>query len=545
MPAKWKDFIDVVSSKLASQSIKNNQELAQLVADQYCAATVGSAQNPFGDTHQQGNKGIIVQAFKEGFDRLFKDPHPTFEEKEKNPLFADLTEELPSAPDSGYDVIGEFLKWANKNSSITPNYTYFQLFEDYKNYPKTINDAIPLLAKRLLFMHENTEQFRDWTESLPYGPYGDIGKKVYDIYYNEVTYANHIPKNGAYVRGVALHSNANAGLNSRNSNYADRGDYNYKFGRVSADSINLDSKYTSWDYRAKPETIEGRLIIKNYNNQYYYFIQYVQNGAKVNREVDKESLIFLVTQEDIQVKKDKIKLTRKLYQSEHDDDPSKIPSYITPAFIAKFTYDKAVDKDYKTPHAWDYYDYYYSWSQGNYKIDVSIILNKNSPRIVNHKISRYGTYSSGEKKKYFDELIRWVNSMADEAKKENEPDQPASEDPYQIMAKGILNYWKSTGAQPLSRTPAVPPCIIAEPQGGIYAPIYYGSEMKLTNNLRRAWNTGKSYKFPPAIVPAKLVATALAISFAYHLIDVKFIYLGGIPTSNGPIPMIGFSPTIF
>ena len=114
------------------------------------------------------------------------------------------------------------------------------------------------------------------------------------------------------------------------------------------------------------------------------------------------------------------------------------------------------------------------------------------------------------------------------------------------MAKGIIDYWKSCGPQPLARTPAAPPCIFPPPQGGSYIPIYYGSQTGLGNNLKRAFNSGKRFTKPPEKKIASLiVASALAYSFSMHLLELKFIYMGGIPGPNGNLPMIGFVPLVY
>jgi hypothetical protein len=68
----------------------------------------------------------------------------------------------------------------------------------------------------------------------------------------------------------------------------------------------------------------------------------------------------------------------------------------------------------------------------------------------------------------------------------------------------------------------------------------------LGNNIKRAFNTGKRFTKPyEKKIAAKMVASALAYSFSMHLLELKFIYRGGIPGPNGPIPMIGFIPLVY
>jgi hypothetical protein len=111
------------------------------------------------------------------------------------------------------------------------------------------------------------------------------------------------------------------------------------------------------------------------------------------------------------------------------------------------------------------------------------------------------------------------------------------------MAKGVIDYWKSCSVQPLNKEPAAPPALFSPPQGGVYVPIYYGSQSMLGSNIKRAFNTGK--RIPEKQIAAKMVASALAYSFSMHLLELKFIYRGGIPGPNGPIPMIGFVPLVY
>ena len=121
-----------------------------------------------------------------------------------------------------------------------------------------------------------------------------------------------------------------------------------------------------------------------------------------------------------------------------------------------------------------------------------------------------------------------------------------SGDPYMMMARVTIAYWYACIVQPFKKSPSAPPALIVPPLGGIYIPIYYGSANRLANNLRRAWNTGKSFsKVPATMPPAMAVSTAVAGAYAIHLLEFKLLYLGGIPTPAGPVPMVGFVPVVF
>ena len=121
-----------------------------------------------------------------------------------------------------------------------------------------------------------------------------------------------------------------------------------------------------------------------------------------------------------------------------------------------------------------------------------------------------------------------------------------SGDPYMMMARVTIAYWYACIVKPFTPSPSAPPALIPPPLTGIYIPIYYGSANRLANNLRRAWNTGKSFATPGTQAPASnATATAVAGAYALHLLEFKLLYLGGIPTPVGPVPMVGFVPIVF
>lgn len=121
-----------------------------------------------------------------------------------------------------------------------------------------------------------------------------------------------------------------------------------------------------------------------------------------------------------------------------------------------------------------------------------------------------------------------------------------SGDPYMMMARVTIAYWYACIVKPFQPVTPAPPALIPPPLTGIYIPIYYGSANRLANNLRRAWNTGKTFNKVPAVQPpAFAVSTAVAGAYALHLLEFKLLYLGGIPTPVGPVPMVGFVPVVF
>lgn len=121
-----------------------------------------------------------------------------------------------------------------------------------------------------------------------------------------------------------------------------------------------------------------------------------------------------------------------------------------------------------------------------------------------------------------------------------------NKDPWTQLAEATISYWFSTIIQPFKTSPAALPALSPAPLGGTYIPIYYGSTKKLANNLRKALNMGKTFlELPATSPPAIAVASALAATYAIHLLEFKLMYLGGIPTPLGPVPMVGFVPVVF
>ena len=132
-----------------------------------------------------------------------------------------------------------------------------------------------------------------------------------------------------------------------------------------------------------------------------------------------------------------------------------------------------------------------------------------------------------------------------DALEEQEEDEEPSEDPYEMIAQATIDYWKSTAVQPLKSMPAAPPALISSPLGGKYVGVYYGSMKTLAADVRKALNSGKAFKEPSQkTAAATAIATNLSVAYAKHLLQLKFIYLGGIPTPGGPVPMVGFVPFV-
>jgi hypothetical protein len=531
MPADWSSFISNVSDKLSSQSLKSNQETANYITDQYVSATVGKAQSPFGNTHQSGQKTIMSAALKKGMDELAKRPSPTFKQREEDPAFSDLTGGIPSGLSGGYEVINEYLKWAEENPTLAPVFKFTPLFEDPSVYPSSLDKAIPLLAQKVLSQYDGTEEFSQWVGTLP-TVLGNTGKRIYDQYINIIT------NNRSLDIGVEVTANAVY----RNENYS-YGEVKALADNIIYDNITLrriDSRgSSSLEVRGKI----SKITVDKLTGSTKYFVAYQKEFSSrgiitVNKEVYTDTINVLEESDSVRSRalalKSKLKYTNKVFQVSSRYDPNNIPSWVNENLIVRLNYLKSIDKGYLDQR----YDFFGS------AIDPRRSKSLNITDSIRSKERLYGNVQSGEVKKWFDALITWGNSLADEAKKLNDTQKGDQNDPYEIMAKGVIGYWISTLVQPLSASPPVPPCSIPTP--GVYVGLFYGNQKFLADNLRRAFNTGKSFKIPGLEkTAARAVANALSISFALHLAELKFLYNGSIPTPGGPAPMVGFVPLVY
>jgi len=252
------------------------------------------------------------------------------------------------------------------------------------------------------------------------------------------------------------------------------------------DSLKLDPSYPDWTTEISNKALE---IINTIGTSGSKKIEDFRNLANVN-------------------------ISKELFQEEHINDPARIPDYMVRDFIIKFTYDK-------------------KYNSSTYQQSIG-----NSLALTN--VAKAAAYDE-EAKRFVELKQRYIQELADAEKRSSEKDN--ANDPYYIMASGVLAYWASTLQQPFSPAPPVPPCIITAPLGGFYIPLYYGSRKRLADYLRRAFNTGKT--IPERRISSTAVATALAFSFATNMLEFKLIYNGGIPTTVGPVPMIGFVPIVF
>jgi len=570
MPAQWPTFVTNVSSKLESRSVDSRDEFAEFLANEYFTA-IGQSQTTFGNTHIAGQKPILEAGFKEAFEKIYSEERVPFDDKFEMASYADFFEPLPNN-DFDFDPLCEIEEWTKNNEETLDKFKFYQLFPStcppYK--PLDIYAGIDFD----LIISQNQQDAASQVEASEDGIlYATMAianftpNVTYQFLYsiNGVDQplslasedgilqvrVNTIPGTYNYIFKSVFDSNNNLIKEINKEATATIGDE----GQVETINVITDPNEGKAPRQLVPELTEEQLV-----EALAYRVLYQNNGTKEFKEwVERLNLgynnnqgekvaqkVFELVEDYYKAEEAKFKNTNNnqeiiyrseirdtiptieqlaientlneyIFQSEHADDPDIIPEWLTPEdYICKFTYIEGVDSN-----------------------SINTFGNLNSSGERRRIQAKEGLYQE-EKRKWWQRLRDWANSQTGDPEDANE-----SRDGYDIMAKAIIDYWKSTVQAPFKPTPPIPPCNIPAPQGGIYAPISYGSEAVLANDLRRAWNTGKRFKKQPLTpVASKAVASAVSVACAKHLLKLKFLYLGGISTPAGPVPMVGFVPLV-
>jgi len=565
MPAKWPIFINNVSTRLDSRSIESIPKFGEFLANEYASA-VASAQTPFGNTHNNaGQRPILDAGFKKAFKKLYEDYDTSLEDRKTIEKYRDMMEVIPGA-DLSFDASCEIEKWALENTDTLNKFRFYPLYNSTCPVPYPIEDTeqgdsvdFNVVTKASSDINEASHNY---IVKFTLSKYDD--KQSYNVRYS----LNNIEQEPISI--------GNTGFTTLNIPQVP-GKYTYNFieilNNTGDDLIRTVNKSKSitigdggvleklsdidevlqGDVSEYPEVIEKeprnpiptmtdteqinalamRVLAQNDGTKYFKtWVYRLGNyglfnalGLKVENAIKKLEATWRAeekkgltpgqtrfTLEAIPPIEVEDTINQYVFQEEHIDRVESIPDDLTDNFICKFIYVKSYDKP-----------------------------SDSGSRARSHgrKIELY----KKEKKRWRETQIKWARSKEEELKQDQEED---GTDPYEMMASAVIKYWQSAAAQPFTSLPPVPPCNTILPLGGIYAPIYYGSKSMLANDLRRAWNTGKIFEVQPANpIASKLVATAVAVSFAKHLALLKFLYLGGITTPVGPVPMIGFIPVAF
>ena len=569
MPAQWPKFVNNVSKKLESRSADTRDEFAIFLANEYFTA-VSQSQTTFGNTHVAGQKPILEKGFVKAFKEIYENETIKFEDKFEMNSFADFFEPLPNI-DYDFDPLCEIEEWTKENQDTLTKFKFYSLFPSTCPVAKELDFYAGIDFNKMVEQNssdanlaiQNSEDgilyatlsILNFTEGVGFnfkyeingeeqsllkadsdgilqirvvtdpGTYTYTFKEVLDLDGNLIKEINksatvEINDSGEVVNTTEI-TDPGADREPRPlipemtdeemieaiSNrilYQSDGSKNFKLW-VSSLSVGYNSSLGKGVKAAVYKKVEP----------YYKSEEAKISGLTPKRrsEAFKEIRSIIPTPDKLGLTND---LNEYMFQQEHEDNIDRIPDWLTPEnYICKFTYIKSIDV-IKTP------------------------INKNGNAINSHINAKEKVYQA-EKENWWDLLRKWGNSKNTNTSEE----AIINGDGYNMMAKAIIDYWKSTAVQPFKNSPPVSPCNVNVPLGGIYTPIYYGSESALANDLRRAWNTGKRFsKQPLTPVASKAVASAVSVACAKHLLQLKFLYLGGITTPVSPIPMVGFVPLV-
>jgi hypothetical protein len=580
-------------------------DFASFLADEYVAA-VSTAQTPFGNTHSNaGVKAVLAEGFDKAFKKLFEDYETSLEDRKILSQYQSITEILPES-DLTFDAQCEIEKWTSENTDTLQKFNYYPLYKSTCPVPYPEEDPNDTTNDGDIDFSVVTKASSDINAPSHNYVVRFIIKKFNPEQSFKIRYTiNEIEQpllsigsvgSGAISQGTGSGSGRGAGNNTGFTVInvpAVPGKYTYTFkeildisGKSLIKTINKTKSITisdggvleklsgideklQGDAAGYPENITkpirntipdlteeekidvlvNRILIGNDNSKAYKkWVDLLKYGTEMPRKhralsekiynkikklekawrrvewekrkklvksgANSYSLTSSLILPPLYVKDNQI--NQYVFQEEHKQRPEEITEEIQKDLIKAFTYVPSIDGNL-----------------ARYTNTSGVFWRRNKKESLYKK----------EQERWWETQRKWANYM----KEINSQDQGEDgEDPYEIMAGAIIKYWQSAAAQPFTSGPPIPPCNITAPLLGVFAPIYYGSKTSLANDLRRAWNNGKIFEVPPATpVAATLVATAVAGACAKHLLKLKFLYLGGISTPGGPIPMVGFMPLSF
>jgi hypothetical protein len=385
----------------------------------------------------------------------------------------------------------------------------------------TPEERIKNIALRVIYQNDGSAEFGEWVDRLDIGYNKAYGKKIKSKIFEILG----IESIGVYekIKNQIAHNRALKKAESYRKTLMEQFNKQGNQGGVFGITLAYIKKEFESELKKYEKEYKGTLTERDVIND-------ILKENKNLKEEDAFKQIYGIP------KPDDIKnpINEYIFQEEHSDNKNRIPEWLTAPDICKFVFFKQIDD--RMP------------GYSNRKIILpgekaigklnEWAYERTELRRNSQKILKY----LEEKNKWYALLMKWGNSMAGKPEEDSQ-----GGDGYDLMAKSIIDYWKSTAVQPFKPGPPIIPCTSIPPLGGKYAPISYGNKNVLAGDLRKAWNTGKRFKKQPLTPTAsKAVASAVSVACAKHLLGVKFLYLGGmlIP-SNPPIPMVGVSPTTF
>lgn len=592
MPALWPQFITNVSTSIAGQEFKNpgaiandpprigsennpnfgvdyvplvtpsgRRDFGEMVAKEYISA-IKTAQTPLGATHNSITPAdqAFILAYGEAFERLYRDGDLDLIDtkdadgniikagKESSEAFEDLCPDPIELP----DPIEEERKRKKRFDAFIEKYKEdpeLNLHKFIFSQFHCIEDDQPQDEVEKLFATKLIREFEAMGSATDKIKYYDWVIRLGSLKYKEKTTSFYI------------------------SEFRRRADGNYPFfnlnSKVVADIIaagynnpgelinNIVNLFVSAVATAYPKYTEQRFT-GNYLNGKKKFEPF--EVININDRILRGAQVPIITPWPFDPDENpECPLSNNKIQVAHDVDSSK-PKILTSDVIAFLSYDTTTRNVYNyTGERGEWYTYYKKdrnyvdnkYNETEYKrrwLGVPSVNRNDTVETLKQKMKlpatgtlfKFNVQSAIDAKAVADECD------ANEIKPDIGYDYPSG-DPYEELAAATITYWYSHLIQPFKPMPAMLPALASQPLGGIYIPIYYGSQTRLAKGLRRALNSGKSFdKVPATQPPAVTIATALASVYSLHLLEFKLLYLGGIPVPTVPfVPMVGFVPLIF
>ena len=508
MPVSWPTFISNVESYIISQSAANPAEFGKHVATEYHTA-IKQSMSVYGQTHVSGSNSGLISTYETQFERMNADEDPI----ELEPVLTNALDEdgneipftgrtsdpnnpNPAAPDPEYAdpdmeevqppvIDPEKMRLFIDEHGSEYNLYEYEFFEFGLTGSETKDQLVGVISNRMLFtvMSESS---------------GGTREKI----------LNWIDSIGTWEEGTTIAggtASAFAAFKSKVESAIGDGGYDVSYILSKVRYRTIEKLKTSYGVTSLEDTTNTTGLRTSIKNGKPAEMTY-------NTTVKKDFLV-----EFAQVEFDK----------DNTDDDYEVSPVLLKEFIVYFSFtgrDKS--SEWKATQVETEYidgEQKNKWTKITTPQNVDDVIN-NKNRAAPYMYTRQQT----------------VDALEDADTGE------AGEDPYEMCAKETIKYWKTAGdtKQPLKANPPAPPCLSSSPLGGKYITVYTGSKKKLAEGLRKALNAGKeSDNIPEA---ANMVATALSVAYAKHLMELKFIYLGGIPVPLVPyVPMIGFVPNVF
>jgi hypothetical protein len=537
MPAQWPTFIYNLSNKLNSRNSTGPDNIGMFVAN-----AVKTSQTLFGNIHKSGQKSILEEGFKKAFNMLYNSKEPTLIDKFGNELYDDMFEIFPEI-DIKNDPFCDMESWLIENKDTIEPFMFYQFFPSTCPIEPPIDanvfGEIDITLENLSEVITNTQR----NEVIMKVTGGD-GEAPYIITYK--------------LNGVVFNTTTDSQSVSRVRIPTEPGFYEYVFesaidstGKIELKNVNqkasieikpdevpriiiVDQKperqiVEDMNEAARLNYVANRILMQNDGSE--FFRRWIEN-IDINSS---DPFLRMVKERVLNNMASGISFNRNLrdnfFQEEYKLHTKQLPKWLTVEFIIRYVYEPSRNKylslsDYKKSTG-DFIGAFYT----KYK-------KKADKDALEVKQNRYKI----EQERFNELKRRWILEISE---KEKEKEENIDEnDAYFVMADCIVKYWMSTGPAPFSKAPPIPPCNIPDP--GVFLPISYGSTRTLANDLRKAWNSGKRFELDYLNRPAsKIVATAVAVSCARHLLKLKFTYIGKLTIGTATSPMVGFSKLAF